>query len=48
MKRLISTAALAIFLISSLSLNAAANPKDVYGWDNVRWGMTVERESRRY
>ena len=40
MKRLISTAALTIFLISSLSLNAATNPKDVYGWDNVKWGMT--------
>jgi len=42
MKRLISTAALTIFLISSLSLNAATNPKDVYGWDNVKWGMTGE------
>ncbi|MCH7518087.1 MAG: hypothetical protein IH964_03575 [Candidatus Dadabacteria bacterium] len=42
MKRLISTAALMVFLISSLSLNAATNPKDVYGWDNVKWGMTGE------
>jgi len=41
MKRLLSTAGLMIFLISSLSLNAATKPKDVYGWDNVRWGMTV-------
>ncbi len=40
MKRLISTAGLMVFLISSLSLNAAAKPKDVYGWDNVKWGMT--------
>jgi hypothetical protein len=40
MKRLISITALMIFLISSLSLNAATKPKDVYGWDNVRWGMT--------
>ncbi len=40
MKRLISITALVIFLISSLSLNAATKPKDVYGWDNVRWGMT--------
>ena len=42
MKRLISITALVIFLISSLSLNAATKPKDVYGWDNVRWGMTGE------
>jgi len=42
MKRLISITALTIFLISSLSLNAATKPKDVYGWDNVRWGMTGE------
>ena len=40
MKRLISITALVIFLISSLSLNDATKPKDVYGWDNVRWGMT--------
>lgn len=42
MKRLISITALMIFLISSLSLNAATKPKDVYGWDNVKWGMTGE------
>ena len=42
MKRLLSTAGLMIFLISSLSLNAATKPKDVYGWDNVKWGMTGE------
>ena len=40
MKRLISITALMIFLISSLSINAATKPKDVYGWDNVKWGMT--------
>lgn len=42
MKRLISIMALIIFLISSLSLNATTKPKDVYGWDNVKWGMTGE------
>ena len=42
MKRLISITALTIFLISSLSLNAATKPKDVYGWDNVKWEMTGE------
>jgi len=33
---------LIIFLVSSLSLNAATKPNDVYGWDNVKWGMTGE------
>jgi hypothetical protein len=42
MKRLISITGLTIFLISSLSLGAATKPKDVYGWDNVKWGMTGE------
>jgi len=40
MKRLFSAIGLIIFLISSLSLNAATKPKDVYGWDNLKWGMT--------
>ncbi len=42
MKRLIFITGLTIFLISSLPLNAATKPKDVYGWDNVKWGMTGE------
>jgi hypothetical protein len=42
MKRLVSITTLAIFLISSLSLSATTKPKDVYGWDKVRWGMTGE------
>jgi len=42
MKRLVFITALTIFIISSLSLNAATKPKDVYGWDNVKWGMTGE------
>ena len=41
MKRLLSTLGLMVFLISSLSLNAA-KPKDVDGWDNVKWGMTAD------
>lgn len=32
-----------VFVVAlSLSINAASKPKDVYGWDNLRWGMTVE------
>ena len=42
MKRLISITVLMIYIISSLSLNAATKLKDVYGWDNVKWGMTGE------
>jgi len=33
---------LIIFLASSLSLNSARKPNDVYGWDNVKWGMAGE------
>jgi len=40
MKRFIFITGLTIFLISSLSINAATKHKDVYGWDNVKWGMT--------
>jgi hypothetical protein len=42
MKILISITGLIVLLISSLSLNATTKPKDVYGWDNVKWGMTGE------
>jgi len=40
MKKIISITALMMFFVSSMSLNAATKPKDVYGWDKVRWGMT--------
>jgi len=42
MKRFISITALTIFFISSLPLFAVTKSKDVYGWDNVKWGMTGE------
>ena len=42
MKILISITGLIVLLILSLSLNATTKPKDVYGWDNVKWGMTGE------
>ncbi len=42
LKGLASIIVLAVFVILPLSLNAATKPKDVYGWDNVKWGMTGE------
>jgi len=42
MKKIILIAALIVLFVSSLSINAATRPKDVYGWDNLRWGMTAE------
>ena len=42
MKRFFAVMGLIIFLASSLSLNSATKPNDVYGWDNVKWGMTGE------
>ncbi len=42
MKRFLSALGLIIFLISALPLNAGTKPKDVFGWDKVRWGMTGE------
>ncbi|MGB3365121.1 MAG: hypothetical protein WBB48_10125 [Thermodesulfobacteriota bacterium] len=42
MKKIISIAAFLFLLVSSLSVNAGTKPKDVYGWDKLRWGMTEE------
>lgn len=42
MKKIISFVALTILFTSSLTINAGTKPKDVYGWDNTKWGMTVE------
>ncbi len=33
---------LIVLFVSSLSINAATRPKDVFGWGNVRWGMTAQ------
>lgn len=42
MKKIVSITALTILFFSSLTIYAGTKPKDVYGWDNVRWGMTGE------
>ena len=42
MKRIISITSLIIIFASSLLVDAGTKPKDVYGWDNVKWGMTAE------
>ena len=41
MKILISFVTLVILFVSTLEINAVTKPRDVYGWDNVRWGMTT-------
>ncbi len=40
MKKIVSTTTLIILFFSSLTIYADTKPKDVYGWDNLRWGMT--------
>ena len=42
MKKIISIVSLIILFASSLLVDAGTKPKDVYGWDNVKWGMTAE------
>ena len=42
MKIIISIASLIIIFASSLLVDAGTKPKDVYGWDKVKWGMTGE------
>jgi len=40
MKTRLFSAILLLAFFSSLSTDAATRPKDVYGWDIVRWGMS--------
>jgi len=40
MQIIISSAILLFLFISTLSIDAATKPRDVYGWDNIRWGMS--------
>lgn len=42
MKKIISISTFIFLLVLTVSMNASIKPKDVYGWDNLRWGMTVE------
>ena len=42
MKKIISIAAFIFLLVFTISINAATKPKDVYGWDKLKWGMTTE------
>ena len=42
MKKIISITSMIILFASSLLVDAGTKPKDVYGWDNVKWGMTAE------
>lgn len=42
MNKIISVGVLVVLFISSLSINAATKPKDIYGWDNLRWGMSTD------
>lgn len=42
MKKVISIAAFVFLLVFTLSINAATKPKDAYGWDKLKWGMTAE------
>ena len=42
MKKALLAVVFSFLFVSSLNTYAATKPKDVYGWDNVRWGMTGE------
>lgn len=40
MRIVISSVILLLLFFFSVTINAYSKPKDVYGWDNVRWGMS--------
>lgn len=40
MRIIVSSAILLLLFLFSVSINSYSKPRDVYGWDKVRWGMS--------
>lgn len=41
MRYIISFVTIFILFVTTINISAGAKPKDIFGWDNVRWGMTT-------
>ena len=42
MRYVITFASLLFLFATTINISAGTKPKDVFGWDNVRWGMSTD------
>lgn len=41
MRYIISFVTIFILFVTTINISAGTKPKDIFGWDNVRWGMNT-------